>query len=512
MAKKGGDVIFRLLGDDNHLAKTLFKSKARVKAFGGSVANSLSSIGRIGIGTGSMIGGGIAGLGVGEIVSQTAQYESALNQIRNLGVKDMEAVSRAIRETSSLFGLDLVRTTNIARDAISTFGTEGQGLADSLIFTRQAAKAAVAGYVDLGDASKAVTSILKQFDLSTERTTEIMDKLKVATDLGITDMTRFAPEITKLGLTFKNAGMDYETMISALASMSLVEQDVSRDTMMLRNLMKVLGGGVREASDYALKNLKLELSATALESKGLAGMMHEVMRATDGNKNALRRLFPDMDAYDGYLTLAKVLNTDYVRILGQVNAAMGGTDTALSNVLKHDPAAAFNRLAQALTNTASAQVGLQNLTMVMNDLADAMSGVDTSNKRGGGILDTWWGKFVTSGSSGLEMWQDKKEAAAEAAYQQDIAGRSTMNRRHGLTGERAAQLAEQAKRGQRNVNGNANEISIATREEVAQPGNPSNVTGNAYPTNITISHANFTMSDEDKARVLMRLSNMPGVP
>ncbi len=364
MQLSAGDAIFKIGADLSELSKELAASKVQFKAFGDDVTQigkdagtSLdASLGKTSKETAkkfdesakaisanlksvSMSAGlfGASVLGAfGTAAKKASDYQSSLNQVRILGVKDMGLVDEAVRRVAKTFGTDLAETAAVAKDAISTFGTEGQGLADSLVFVEQSAKAATAGYVGLTDAAKATTSILKVFNLNTNQTLEVMDALKVATDLGITDMQRFAPEVSKLGVQFQSAGMDFKEMVSALGAMTLVEQDVGRDTMFLTNLLKVLGGGNQEAAKAA-KEMGIEFSASALETKKLSGMVAEVTEKTKGNKDALRKLFPDMDAYNGYLTFARVNNGDYQKILDKVNHSLGETDKAYQDVIKHDP-------------------------------------------------------------------------------------------------------------------------------------------------------------------------------
>ncbi|MCL4735378.1 MAG: phage tail tape measure protein [Candidatus Omnitrophica bacterium] len=329
---------------------------------------------------------------LGGAAKKASDYRSSLNQIRVLGVKDMETVDAAIRRVAKTFGTDLTETATVAKDAISTFGTEGEGLADSLTYVEQSAKAAAAGYVGLSDAARATTSILKVFNLNTNQTLEVMDALKVATDLGITDMQRFAPEVSKLNVQFQSAGMNYKEMVSALGAMTLVEQDVARDTMFLTNLLKVLGGGNQEAAKAA-GELGIEFSATALESKKLSGMVEEINQKLKGNKDALRRLFPDMDAYNGYLTFARVNSGDYQTILDKVNNSLGELDKAYEDVLANDTAHQFNLMKASMVDMSLTvgQLAIPKFQEWAKTLRDISNRYEELNKQHPEITD-----FVTS--------------------------------------------------------------------------------------------------------------------
>jgi hypothetical protein len=467
------------MGDNSHLAKSLFKSKAHIKSFGRDAASSLNSVGGAGMGAARMLGGLAGGLTFGTAVNKAMEYQSALNQIRVLGVKDMGVVDEAIRKTSMAYGIDLVQAATVAKDAISTFGTEGQGLSESLVFMQQASKASKAGYVDLGDAAMAVTGILKVFDLGTNSTISIMDKLKVATDLGITNMQRFAPEVSKLNVQFQVAGMGVDEMLSSLSAMTLVEQDVSRDSMMLTNLLKVLGGGNKDAAGAA-KKLGLDFSATHLKAVGLAGATREVMAAVKGNDDALRRLFPDMDAYNGYVTYAKVVNTDYTRILGEVSGALGGTEEAFKNVMENDPVNAFSRLKEAFTGLATAAIPVDALTVSLNALADAISGAGVSDA----VANSGWFKWATSGTSGMDMYYNRQDRVGEANYQSDVGSFKTAGQRLGLSQSKKQSLAAQAGVGLQNGAGDVN---------------------------VTISNANFRGTDDMVKRYNRQAAMAPGV-
>lgn len=488
MAKKGGDVIFRLLGDNNHLAKSLFRAKTDIKHTGALAARELGHIGGLGSRALGLIGGAMGGLSFGSAITEASRFQSALTEIRVLGVKDIDQVSQAVSRVSSKFGIDLQQATTVAKDAISTFGTEGQGLTDSLVFMEQISMASAAGYVNLADAANAVTGILKVFNMNTDETIGIMDKLKVATDLGITDMQRFAPEVSKLNLQFQAAGMGVDEMLTSLSAMTLVEQDVSRDSMMLTNLLKVLGGGNKEATKAA-EGMKLEFTAAHLKAEGLAGVLNEVMQATNGNGDALRRLFPDMDAYNGYLTMAKVVNTDYVRILGEVQGAMGNTARAYDEVMAHDPTHAFKRLTESIQGLIATGVELSGLTNIMNMFADAISGEEV----GKAVTESGWYKFWTGNGKESERYYKSVNASADAKNQEDMANYAATGQRKGLSSEKRAALTEQAKAGI------ANNSTTSTT--------PTTIINN----NTTISHANFTAGDDMVQAHNRKIAMAPGV-
>lgn len=87
MAKKGGDIFFRLLGDDSHLAKSLFRAKSKIISFASSVGSKLKGA-VSGLGEAAGIGGlggglGIAGL-LGYSLTEADKAEKVSKQLNRV--------------------------------------------------------------------------------------------------------------------------------------------------------------------------------------------------------------------------------------------------------------------------------------------------------------------------------------------------------------------------------------------------------------------------------------------
>ena len=114
------------------------------------------------------------------------------------------------------------------------------------------------------------------------------------------------------------------------------------------------------------------------------------------------------------------------------------------------------------------------------------------------------GAPVTIPLKAVDWLRNTLSGVAESAYQEDISGFKTGKRRLGLTDEALVRLRRQASMG------------YATGDEAMHPYSISKEaqrmmnSGSTY--NITISHANIAMSEQQKAAYNMKRSMMPGVP
>jgi len=125
----------------------------------------------------------------------------------------------------------------------------------------------------------------------------------------------------------------FEQIGAAFIELTRAGINASEAETAITNLMRSISGGGPEAVAYA-KSLGVELSAAALESKGLVGVMDEITKATGGATEMIDKMIPEARAAKAALTLAKEGGEGFTMALKEMGEYAGSTGTALSQQVK----------------------------------------------------------------------------------------------------------------------------------------------------------------------------------
>ena len=279
-------------------------------------------------------------------------FDTAFGEIATLigqpadNLRDFQEQILTYSETSTA---SLDQITNATYSAISA----GIEYKDSLELLAAAEELSIAGRADLGSTTTALVSTLNAFGASADQAGDFADNFFTAVQLGQTTIPELADSIGRLAPIAAAAGLDFQEMAAAIATITAETGTSTPEAITgIRAAITALLKPTKEASEVAA-SLGIEFNATALESKGFAGVLADVMEATGGNTETIAKLFGSVEA------LAPVL-----ALVG--NAAEAFAD----NLVKFDDnAGAAGTAAEELTD----KLGLISQTLV-NNIESALIG------------------------------------------------------------------------------------------------------------------------------------------
>lgn len=241
-----------------------------------------------------------------------AQIQAFTPALRNLAVE----TGRPLKELAE--GLYNVQST--ARDGTDRF---------EILAT--AARASAVGMGQATDVTRILTQSQQLYGLTLKETVSLMDPLTVAIREGSAEAQDFARNIGTVLPEARQAGVSFNEVAAALAVMSLGENNAARNATGLRQLLQEL----RNPSDgarQALHGIGLEADQLRqhLDERGLGATLKLLNDRTNGNVDALSKIFPDIRAFSGEVRLLTGNGEEYATTLKKVSTETGVFNNAIT--------------------------------------------------------------------------------------------------------------------------------------------------------------------------------------
>lgn len=242
---------------------------------------------------------------------------------------------------------------------------------EALDVLRTSAYGASAGMTNTAVSGKALMAVLNSQIKGVNDAKHGMDILFKTVDLGVGSFEELAGSIGNVIGTAAKSGVTLQEVGAFLAVATRQGQTFSDAS---NDLLNVLTKIIRP-SDEAKKmmdKLGISYGLSALQAKGLTGILDEVIKGTKGNQDALGRLFPDMQAFRGVLSGTQADGQSYNGMLREMQGAQegaGSTQKALTE--QNKGAVAQFQLLKKEVEELAIEIGEELLPM----LRDGVKGV-----------------------------------------------------------------------------------------------------------------------------------------
>jgi TP901 family phage tail tape measure protein len=277
-------------------------------------------------------------------VLQAQDFASA--KVKTLGV-DVDTLKPKLKSLSNeLSGqassLDLL---SASYDVASAGFGEVAELTDVLTASQLGA---TGGFSDLGTVADATTSVLNAYGLESEKAAKIVDGFVQTQNDGKIIVEQYAQQIGRLAPVAAGAGVGIDELNAAISSVTATGVPVESTFAGLRMVIASIQKPSAEASKAAEK-LGVDFSATALKTKGLGGVLSELIEKGGASEEMLAKFFRSVEARTAVLPL---LNDELVsfnkNLENQANAQDVAAKAAFtaSNTIQGQ----LTRLGSAFTN------------------------------------------------------------------------------------------------------------------------------------------------------------------
>ncbi len=365
MAIEAGDVVWTITGDTRSLNGALRDARASADRLGASFAKHSRAIG-----AGMTIAGAAITATFGVAVKAAATFQKELAAVNTLGVKDLGAIEKTVKDLSVAFAVDLGDGAKAAYQAISAGASEVElpnVLADS-------AKAATAGFADLTTAIDLGMGTLNAFGGELKDVNEVFDLVFVAVNKGVTDFEQLAGSVGDISPLFKAAGVAADEMFAAIAAITLGGVQTSKAVTGLKG---AITGILKPTADMSVLFEDMGGPLAAIQELGFLGFLEKIQEETGGGADELAKLFGSVEGLSAVLSLTGAGAGAFAETLAEMRSGVSATDEAFKRFLDANPAFAFDQMKAALS-LLSVEIGkelLPSLITLARGIKDTVVGV-----------------------------------------------------------------------------------------------------------------------------------------
>jgi TP901 family phage tail tape measure protein len=283
-----------------------------------------------------------------------------------------------ITQLSVQFGKSVGDMTKGLYDIVSAaFSVE-----DAIGLLEVATKAAIAGVTTTTSAVNTLTGVLNAYGLSAAHAGEISDKLFQSVIRGVFTFKDLEDSLGYVTPIAANLGVSIDEVTAAMSAATRQGQHIDSVTRGLGLLMQGIVDPTKEAAEAARK-YGIDMSASALRTRGLTGFLQDLSAATDKyGMQILPKLIGNMRSLRVALALTGDTGlkgfTDDMELL---KTATGRTDDALASMMN--------------TQQQMANILAQSMEKISRSIGESWSGVDIWWKK----AQLWWGTLLSGGNA-----------------------------------------------------------------------------------------------------------------
>lgn len=325
---------------------TLPKTNKEIKDTGKAANESAKGIGKLQkklLGLGKTIA---VGAGVMTWFRGFAEADRASGAVKTLGV-NVEELKKKLFDVSVASG-NLRSQTELLAASYDVASAGFTSAADISKILSASVDGAVGGMTTMAKVSDAATSVMNTYGKSADEARGLIDGFIQTQNDGKIILDQYASQIGRLAPMGAAAGVGIQELNAAISAITATGLPVEQT---FTGLKMVLQGIVRPTSEAAAiaKKLGIDFDATALKSKGFAGVLQDMIQKTGGNTEAMGRMFGSVEALNAFLPL---VNDGLVKfnknLVNQKNASGAASEAA--KIMSGTVGQALGRVADGMGN------------------------------------------------------------------------------------------------------------------------------------------------------------------
>jgi len=296
---------------------SLSKFAAKTKAIGASTGSIFKKMGM----AAAALGGAMFLAG-----RSAAKFEHQMAFVSTM-VKDtdkwMGTLTEGVQDLSIAFG----QSTETMAQGLYSILSAGVPVADSLKVLEQSAKAATAGFTEVGTASKAMVGIMNAMGIGFDQVERVSDILFKTVEKGIVTFEELASNMADVTVAANKSDVALEEISAAMATLTRSNVNAARANISLARALEAIETPADQAVEAA-ERLGIEMGEAVLAGEGLLGFLRQLAEKDVGSE-VIKELFPEKRARLAIdVLLAKF--KEFERDVKDVYSDVGATARALA--------------------------------------------------------------------------------------------------------------------------------------------------------------------------------------
>ncbi len=265
-------------------------------------------------------------------INHSIRFRTELAYIKSIAAElNTEQIGAGLMNFSSMLG-DPAENAEALYYAYSSGirGTEE----DFIRFTEIASKAAQVNRASLVPMIDAMTAAMNAYNMEVSQVGEVADNFFAIVKYGKASGEQLANSFGQVSPTAKTLGVTLDELGAAIASLTKIQPTRVAITGLNNMLSKIMKP--TKESRLALERLGVDMSYSAVQSKGFVTVLREVHDALGGNMEALKNIFPDIRGQRAAMHLLGAGWEDFNQQLENFANKTGEMEEAF-NTLTSDP-------------------------------------------------------------------------------------------------------------------------------------------------------------------------------
>lgn len=313
--------------------------------------------------------------GVSGSIQMARDFNAALAETSTLiegTPAELDALTEASRAMSVQFGGTATAQMQAFYEALSA----GVGnVSEATTFMDAANKLAVGGVTDVTTAVDVLTTAMNSYASTGLTAAEASDAMFISALAGKQNIDDLSASLGQIVPLTSNLGISFDEVNAALAALTLQGQTTSIATTGLRSAIANILVPTSQAADMAAE-LGIQFDVQALKAQGLSGFIDMVTEATDGNQEAMGKLFGSTEALTAMMAFAGGAGDAFAEILVDMENKAGATDAAFEK-MANSLDQRWNRAVASMQDI-GVRLGTMLMTVIVPSLefmAEAVEGV-----------------------------------------------------------------------------------------------------------------------------------------
>ena len=293
---------------------------------------------------------------LGKVFQNLAAADFATAKVKTLGV-DVDTLKPKLATLSNeLSGqVSQLALLSASYDVASAGFGEVAELSDVL---KASQLGATGGFSELATVADATTSVLNAYGLSSDQAAKLVDGFIQTQNDDKIVVDQYAQQIGRLAPIAAGAGVGIDELNAAISTVTATGVPVESTFAGLRQVIAAIQKPTKEASDAA-KELGIDFSATALSTKGLGGVLEELVAKGGASEETLAKFFGSVEARTAILPLLNDQLVSFNKNL-ENQAKAQGTAAKAAFEAQNTIQGQLTRLGTAFTNltTEGSEIGI----------------------------------------------------------------------------------------------------------------------------------------------------------
>jgi TP901 family phage tail tape measure protein len=283
--------------------------------------------------------GAAAGFGVAALTSGGAAairtfvgFDKAMRNVNSIAQLSEKRFKRLEKQVLELAGPTAQAPQTLA-EGLYQLVSSGFDANEAVTILGKSARAATAGLTDTATATTAVAAVLNAYRLRASDAGKVSDSLFQTVNLGVLTFEELAQNIGDTLPFASTLKVSLNEVGAATATMTKQGLGAAETFTRIRNLLQTM---IKPGTDLkrAYDELGVASGEQLIKQRGFQGALEALVSTTDGSKQAIAALFPNIRALGGAMALTGTNTRAAEKDLANMGKTSGATSRALSEQAK----------------------------------------------------------------------------------------------------------------------------------------------------------------------------------